>query len=109
MSLAIQITTDIVIHEVTETTRLKLSHGDTLGTTSFVLTTETVRSGAGEGTRRPAEEKPRPSIDNAASSESDDHLLSQLKEVRPSEEGTQPGPGYYYHQHVPRHAVKGIL
>lgn len=100
-------TTDVVIHEVTETTRLKLSHGDTSGVTSFLLTTETVRSGAGEG--KHGEEKPKSSTDTASLSDPNDQLLSQLKEVRQSEDGMQDDPRYCYHQHITRHAVKGIL
>jgi hypothetical protein len=101
------VTTDVVIHEVTETTHLKLSHGDTSGVTSFLLTTETVRSGTGEG--KCGEERPKASTDPANLSEPKDELLSQLKEVRQSEDGMQDGSRYCYHQHITRQAVKGIL
>jgi hypothetical protein len=101
------VTTDVVIHEVTETTRLKLSHGDTSGVTSFLLTTERVRSGAGEG--KCGEEKPKTLTNTASPSDPNDQLLSQLKEVRQSEDGMQDDPRYCYHQHITRHAVKGIL
>ena len=100
----------MVIHEVTETTRLKLSHGDTLGTTSFVLTTETIRSGAGEGSRHAAEERPRPTtIDIEEIAEPEDELMSQMKEVRQPEDSAQSDSRYSYHHHITRHAVKGIL
>lgn len=100
-------TTDVVIHEVTETTRLRLSHGDTSGVTSFLLTSETVRSGKGE--EKCSEEKPKTSTDPKNLLDPNDQLLSQLKEVRQSEDRMQDDPRYCYHQHITRHAVKGIL
>ena len=96
-----QVTTDVVIHEVVETTHLRLSHGDTSGVTSFHLTTETVRSGAGE-------EKPKTAIDTASATDSDSQLLNQMKEVRQSEDWIQVDPRHSYQQ-ITRHAVKGIL
>jgi hypothetical protein len=97
-----QVTTDVVIHEVVETTHLRLSHGDTSGVTSFQLTTETVRSGAGE-------ENPKTAIDTASATDSDSQLLNQMKEVRQSEDWIQVDPRHSYHQQITRHAVKGIL
>jgi hypothetical protein len=75
--------------------------------TSFVLTTERVQSGAGAG--KSDEDKPKNLTDTASPLDSDDQLLSQLKEVRHSEERTQGDPRHCYHQHITRHAVKGIL
>ena len=100
--LLLQVTTDVVIHEVVEKTHLKLSHGDSSGVTSYLLTTETVRSGV-------AEEKPKPSTDTANPIDPDSQLLNQLKEVRQSEDRTHGDPRHCYHQHITRHAVKGIL
>lgn len=97
-----QVTTDVVIHEVVEKTHLKLSHGDSSGVTSYLLTTETVRSGV-------AEEKPKPATDTANPTDPDSQLLNQLKEVRQSEDRTHGDPRHCYHQHITRHAVKGIL
>jgi hypothetical protein len=95
--LLLQVTTDVVIHEVVEKTHLKLSHGNSSGVTSYFLTTETVRSGV-------AEEKPKPATDTANPTDTDSQLLNQLREVR-----THGDPRHCYHQHITRHAVKGIL
>lgn len=38
-----------IVHEVTETTHLKVQHCHTLGVSSFVLTSETVRDGKADG------------------------------------------------------------
>jgi len=100
--LLLQVTTDVVIHEVVEKTHLKLSHGDSSGVTSYLLTTETVRSGV-------AEEKPKPATDTANPIDPDSQLLNQLKEVRQLEDRTHGDPRHCYHQHITRHAVKGIL
>jgi hypothetical protein len=81
-----------------EKTHLKLSHGDSSGVTSYLLTTETVRSGAGE-------EKPA----TASPADSESQLLNQLKEVRQAEGNTHDDPRHCYHQHITRQAVKGIL
>jgi hypothetical protein len=97
-----EVTTDVVIHEVVEKTHLKLSHGDSSGVTSYLLTTETVRSGV-------AEEKPKPATDTANPIDPDSQLLNQMKEVRQLEDRTHGDPRHCYHQHITRHAVKGIL
>jgi hypothetical protein len=80
-----------------------LSHGDTVGVTSFLLTTETVRSGEGGG--KHGEEKEKTSTEVASPSDPDGRLLKQLKEVRESEDEQR----YCCHQLIARHAVKGTL
>nr|CAD7256194.1 unnamed protein product [Timema shepardi] len=147
-----EIRTGVLIHEVTETTKVRLSHSDTLGVTSYVITSETVRTGNPEDLTRTVEETldvgpggdvrtrastevskdtprdaegPGSSSDKAESSSDPevleptqeeegpaDPVLSQMKEVRGVEyDQHSPGgePRYYYHQHIARHAVKGIL
>lgn len=105
----------MVVHEVTETTHLKVQHCHTLGVSSFVLTSETVRDGKAETSTRKHEETkevlrvPDPhevlipiAIENTAD---DDDFIRRVQEVGlPCEEKTAWSS--YYDNYIARQPVK---
>jgi hypothetical protein len=72
-----------------------------------MLTTERVQNEGGAG--QCDEDKLKTLIDTSSPLDLNDQLLSQLKEVRQSDDRAQGDPRHCYHQHITKHAVKGIL
>ncbi|XP_063235498.1 titin isoform X2 [Bacillus rossius redtenbacheri] len=73
-----EVRTGVLVHEVTETTRVRLSRGDSSGTTSCTVTTETLRSGPVLEEREvvvvaAAEPEPAEDVDERRTAEEDDH------------------------------------
>lgn len=106
-----------IVHEVIETTHLKVQHCHTLGVASFVLTSETVRDAKAEGHVKKEEIK-EPVIAGdekevyvPVSVERDideDEFMRRMKEVSPPFED-RTAWNKYYNNYVTKQAIKGCI
>lgn len=106
-----------IVHEVTETTHIKVHHCHTLGVQSFVLTSETVRDGKADGQFRKEEIKEE--VKNLDKKEviipvsvepdlEDDEFMKELREVsKPFESKTAWSK--YYNNYVNKITTKGYV
>lgn len=106
-----------IVHEVTETTHIKVQHCHTLGVSSFVLTSETVRDGKGEGSARKDVVKDFIAVEEGRElvipvtvdrDVDEDEFMRQMKEVGPPFED-KTAWSKYYHNYVTKQTVKSCI
>lgn len=102
-----------IAHEVTETTHIKVQHCHTLGVSSFVLTSETVRDGKVEEKKKEEEVKEYVEVSKKEHIvpivvELEDDILKDLREVgKPFE--SRIAWSKYYNNYVNKNATKGYV
>lgn len=101
-----------IAHEVTETTHIKVQHCHTLGVSSFVLTSETVRDGKADGDVRKEDVKEEYKVDSreilVPIEFEDDQFMKELREVsKPFESKTAWSK--YYNNYVNKIPTKGYV
>lgn len=99
-----------IVHEVTETTHIKVQHSHTLGVSSFVLTSETIRDKKNEASThreeviRVIDESGKEISSEAVKSQDYDEFLQQMKEVGSCDEEV-----WKNYQTVTKQAIKGFI